>query len=58
VVVLDCEGLFVVTQGRRIYRAAQIFYPMWRRVLRICACNLLKKANKEEDLVDVALGWG
>jgi hypothetical protein len=28
------------------------------RVLRLCACNLIEEANKEEELVDVAPGWG
>ena len=32
--------------------------PMRSRVLRICACNRLTKDNKEEELVDVAPGWG
>jgi hypothetical protein len=54
----DCGRLSVVTQGRRIQRAAQILCLVWSKGLRLCACNLLTEYNKEEDLVDVAPGWG
>jgi hypothetical protein len=58
VLVTDCERLSVVTQGRRILQAAQIFCPVRSRVLRLCACNRLTKDNKEEEFVGIAPGWG
>jgi hypothetical protein len=40
-------------------RCMQISYPMQSRILWICACRILTKDNKrEEELVDVAPGWG
>jgi hypothetical protein len=37
----------------------QISCPMQSRILFLCACNLLTKDNRrEEELVDVAPGWG
>jgi hypothetical protein len=32
---------------------------MWSRILWLCACRRLMEENKEEEeLVDIALGWG
>jgi len=57
-IVTGFEVIFAIMQGRRILRGVQISYPKRSRVLRLYADNQLSEENKEEELVDVAPGWG
>jgi hypothetical protein len=36
----------------------QISCPMWSKFFVALCMYLIEEANKEEELVDVALGWG
>jgi hypothetical protein len=49
--VLECKE-----EGSSKLRRSSVLCKV--RAFRLCACNLLTKDNKEEELVDVAQGGG
>jgi hypothetical protein len=52
------EGLVLEHKEEGSSELRRSFVMCGVRVLRLCPCNQLTEDNKEEDLVDVALGWG
>ena len=52
------EGLVLEHKKEGSSELCRSFVLCKVRVLRLCACNRLTEDNKEEELVDVALGWG
>jgi hypothetical protein len=59
VIVRDCEEDLCCNSGKEdLVECAQISYPLQSNISWLCACRRLTEINKEEELVDVALGWG
>jgi hypothetical protein len=52
------EGLVLERKEEGSSELRRSFVRCGVRVLRIYACNRWTEDNKEEELVDVALGWG
>jgi hypothetical protein len=52
------EGLVLECKEERSSEMHIYFVLCGVRSLRLCACNQLTEDNKEEELVDVAPGWG
>jgi hypothetical protein len=52
------EGLVLERKEEGSSELRRSFVLCGIRFLRLCACNRLTEDNKEEELVDVAPGWG
>jgi hypothetical protein len=52
------EGLMLEQKEERSSELCRSYVMCRVRVLRLFACNRLTEDNKEEELVDVAPGWG
>jgi hypothetical protein len=59
VIVRDYEEDLCCNSGKEdLAECAQISCPLWSKISWLCACRRLTEINKEEELVDVAPGWG
>jgi hypothetical protein len=50
--------LYLSSKKEDLVEYAQISCLLRSRILMLCACKKLDKDNKEEELVDIAPGWG
>jgi hypothetical protein len=59
VIVRDYEEALCCNSGKEdLVECAKISCPLWSKIPWLCACRILAERNKEEELVDVAPGWG